>query len=111
MDLSKAISTADPATADRFEEWTVPKQETEQPFEQTVDPSELNFDFVRFQSRKGDEDEPCSSECSGSSSECNGEIDNTVLREMQELKMIFREMGLNFRMIDRIGEGEKLTVC
>lgn len=102
-----AIKTAGLAATDRLEEWVGTEQVTEQPFEQTVDPSELNFDFTRFQSKKVDEDESCSSECSGSSSECNEKIERTVLLEMQELKMIFREMDLNFRMIDRIGEGKK----
>ena len=102
-----AVVTADLTADNGFEKWADTEQDSEQPFEQTVDPSQLNFDFGRFDPKKKDEDESCSSQCSESSSESDGEVDDTVMHEMQNLENIFQNMGLNFRMIDRIGEGEK----
>lgn len=107
MEKLKAVAKADLAADVRLEKWARTEQEIEEPFEQTVDPSQLNFDFGRFESKRRDEDESASSECSESSSDNYGDIDDTVLLEMHNLEDIFRNMGLNFRMIDRIGEGEE----
>ena len=106
MEKIKAVADADLAADVRLEKWAGAAQEIEAPFEQTVDPSQLNFDFGRFDPKKRDEDESASSECSESSSNSYGEIDDTVLIEMHNLEHIFKNMGLKFRMIDRIGEGE-----
>ena len=46
-----------------------------------------------------------SSECSDDYPESQGEIDESVMQEMAKLEDVFDEMGLKFRMIDRIGEG------
>lgn len=105
MEKLKADANADLAADVRLEKWAGTGQEIEEPFEQTVDPSQLNFDFGRYDPKKRHEDESGSSECSESSSEGYGEIDNTVMLEMQNLEDTFQNMGLNFRMIDRIGEG------
>lgn len=102
-----AVANADLAADVRPEKWARTEPEIEAPFEQTVDPSQLNFNFGQFDPKKRDEDESGSSECSRSSSESYEEIDDTVMLEMHNLEGIFRNMGLNFRMIDRIGEGEK----
>lgn len=106
MEKAKAVISADLAADNRFEKWAGSGQQIEQPFEQTVDPSQLNFDFVKFDGKKFNADESCSSECSETSSECYGEIEDAIIVEMQTLENIFKNMGLNFRMIDRIGEGE-----
>lgn len=115
MEKLKQAANADLAADVRLEKWAGTahddeEEEIEAPFEQTVDPSQLNFDFGRFEhpkKRNDDEDDSGSSECSeSSSSDSYGQIDDTVLMEMQNLEHIFKNMGLNFRMIDRIGEGE-----
>lgn len=107
MEKLKAVPTADLAADVRLEKWAGAEQEIEEPFEQTVDPSQLNFDFGRFDPKKRDEDESGSSECSESSSDSYGETDDTIMLEMHNLDNIIQNMGLNFRLIDRIGEGEK----
>lgn len=101
------VANADLIADVRLERWSSTEEETEEPFEQTVDPSQLNFNFGRFDSKKRAEDLSGSSECSESSSNSYGEIDDTVMLEMQNLEDMFQDMGFNFRMIDRIGEGEK----
>ena len=45
------------------------------------------------------------SECSDDSSEHSPEIDDVVRQDMDKLENIFHDIGLKFRMIDRIGEG------
>lgn len=109
METSKAVATADLNAHNHFGKWAQTGEGIEEPFEQTVDPSQLNFDFPQFESQKGDgnEDESGGSESSRSSSESYGEIDDNVLVEMRKLENIFQNIGLNFRMIDRIGEGEE----
>lgn len=107
MEKLKAVANADLAADVRLEKWAGTAEEIEAPFEQTVDPSQLNFDFGRFGPKKRDEDISGSSECSESSSDSYGDIDDTVLVEMHDLEHIFISMGLNFRMIDRIGEGKE----
>lgn len=46
------------------------------------------------------------SECSDESSESQEDIDESVLQDMAYLEETFHDMGLNYRMIDRIGEGK-----
>ncbi len=46
-----------------------------------------------------------SSDGSESSSQNLPEVDPTVKEDMDKLEDIFHDMGLKFRMIDRIGEG------
>lgn len=53
------------------------------------------------------EDSSEDSELSELESESEREIDNAVLEDMAKLESTFDEIGLKFRMIDRIGEGEK----
>jgi hypothetical protein len=100
-----AVENADLTEDSRFKNWSGSSQEIQEPFEQTVDPSQLNFDFVPFDPKKGAEDEEGCSECSETSSESYGEIDDNVMVEMHNLENIIQNIGLNFRMIDRIGEG------
>lgn len=50
------------------------------------------------------------SECSDESSESQEDIDESVLQEMADLEETFHDMGLKYRMIDRIGEGTFSTV-
>lgn len=45
-------------------------------------------------------------EGSEESSEDEHEVDECVLEEMTKLESTFDEIGMKFRMIDRIGEGE-----
>ena len=45
------------------------------------------------------------SECSEESAESEYAIDETVKEEMSKLEDTFREIGMRFRMIARIGEG------
>lgn len=57
-----------------------------------------------------DEDEEASdaqegSECSEGSAESEYAVDDTVREEMTKLEDTFREIGMRFRMIARIGEG------
>ena len=106
MEQLKPLANADLAADVRLEKWAGTQQEIEEPFEQTVDPSQLDFDFGRIDPKKRDEDESGSSECSESSSD-SYEIDDTVMLEMHNLEDIFQNMGFSFRMIDRIGEGEE----
>lgn len=113
MEESKAVATADINAHNGFGKWAGNGETIEQPFEQTVDPSQLNFDFPQFDPKKShgdgdeDEDESGCSEFSRSSSESYEDISDNVLAEMQNLENIFQNIGLNFRMIDRIGEGER----
>lgn len=97
------IENTDLTADSRFKNWSGSGQGIEEPFEQTVDPSQLEFDF---DPKRGVEHEG-SSECSETSSESYGEIEDNLIVEMHNLESIFRNMRLNFRMIDRIGEGEK----
>ena len=46
------------------------------------------------------------SESSEELSEGEHEVDESVLEEMAKLENTFQEIGLKFRMIDRIGEGK-----
>lgn len=46
-----------------------------------------------------------SSDGSESSSDSLAEIDPAVREDMDKLEDVFHDMGLKFRMIDRIGEG------
>ena len=45
------------------------------------------------------------SECSEASAESEYVVDETVSQEMARLEDTFREIGMRFRMIARIGEG------
>lgn len=45
------------------------------------------------------------SECSEGSAESEYAVDETVRDEMNKLENTFREIGMRFRMIARIGEG------
>ena len=51
------------------------------------------------------EDEQEGSECSEGSAESEYAVDGTVTKEMATLEDTFRKIGMNFRMIARIGEG------
>ena len=51
------------------------------------------------------EDEQEGSECSEGSAESEYAVDETVREEMAKLEDTFREIGMKFRMIARIGEG------
>lgn len=51
------------------------------------------------------ENEQEGSECSEGSAESEYEVDETVKEEMAKLEDTFREIGMKFRMIARIGEG------
>ena len=51
------------------------------------------------------------SEDSGELAEYHDEISESVREEMAKLENIFRKKGLNFRMIDRIGEGDFGSIC
>lgn len=53
----------------------------------------------------GEEDQFYGSECSDESSEDQEDIEDSVLQEMADLEETIHGMGLNYRMIDRIGEG------
>lgn len=56
----------------------------------------------------GEEDEfnrSGDSEYSDESSESQDDVEECVLQEMADLEETFHDMGLNYRMIDRIGEG------
>lgn len=57
-----------------------------------------------------DEDEQEGSECSERSAESEYTVDETVKEEMEKLEDTFREIGMRFRMIARIGEGTFSTV-
>lgn len=46
------------------------------------------------------------SECSEGSAESEYAVDQTVREEMDRLEDTFRELGMRFRMIARIGEGD-----
>lgn len=63
---------------------------------------------TRNQVDDGRRDEEMSedSELSELESESECEIDGAVLGDMAKLESTFNEIGLKFRMIDRIGEGE-----
>ncbi len=54
---------------------------------------------------KDGEDEQEGSECSDESAESEYAVDDTVREEMARLEDTFREIGMKFRMIARIGEG------
>lgn len=51
------------------------------------------------------EDAQEGSECSEGSAESEYAVDQTVREEMDRLEDTFRELGMRFRMIARIGEG------
>ena len=53
-------------------------------------------------------DESEDSECSEGSEESEYAVDETVKKEMAKLEDTFREIGMRFRMIARIGEGMAL---
>ena len=52
------------------------------------------------------EESSVESERSEELSEDEQEVDESVLEEMAKLENTFQEIGLKFRMIDRIGEGK-----
>ena len=52
-----------------------------------------------------DSDAQEGSECSEASAESEYAVDETVSQEMARLEDTFREIGMRFRMIARIGEG------
>lgn len=52
------------------------------------------------------ENEQEGSECSKGSAESEYAVDETVREEMTKLEDTFREIGMRFRMIARIGEGK-----
>lgn len=56
------------------------------------------------------EDEQEGSECSEGSAESEYAVDETVREEMTKLEDTFREIGMKFRMIARIGEGNARTL-
>lgn len=56
------------------------------------------------------EDEQEGSECSEDSADSEYAVDETVREEMAKLEDTFREIGMKFRMIARIGEGTFSTV-
>lgn len=56
------------------------------------------------------EDEQEGSECSEGSAESEYAVDQTVREEMDRLEDTFRELGMRFRMIARIGEGNAKTL-
>lgn len=56
---------------------------------------------------QGDEEFSEGSELSEASSESEHDVDEVVLEDMAKLENTFDEIGLKFRMIDRIGEGGK----
>ncbi|MCJ1467277.1 hypothetical protein MMC07_005901 [Pseudocyphellaria aurata] len=58
----------------------------------------------------GEEDQFYGSESSDESSGDQEDIEDSVLQEMADLEATFHNMGLNYRMIDRIGEGTFSTV-
>lgn len=51
------------------------------------------------------EDDQESSDCSEGSAESEYAVDETVREDMARLEDTFREIGMKFRMIARIGEG------
>ena len=56
------------------------------------------------------EDEQEGSECSDESAESEYAVDDTVKEEMAKLEDTFREIGMKFRMIARIGEGNTVIL-
>lgn len=50
------------------------------------------------------------SECSEGSAESEYAVDETVKEEMDKLEGTFRELGMKFRMIARIGEGNAVVL-
>ena len=56
------------------------------------------------------EDEQDGSECSEDSAESEYAVDETVREEMAKLEDTFREIGMKFRMIARIGEGNAIIL-
>ena len=50
------------------------------------------------------------SDCSEGSAESEYEVDETVKEEMAKLEDTFREIGMKFRLIARIGEGNARTL-
>ena len=56
------------------------------------------------------EDEQEGSECSEDSVESEYAVDETVREEMAKLEDTFREIGMKFRMIARIGEGNAIIL-
>ena len=56
------------------------------------------------------EDEQEGSECSEDSAESEYAVDETVREEMAKLEDTFREIGMKFRMIARIGEGNAIIL-
>ena len=69
-----------------------------------LDP-DLGHDF----NNDGDEQEfSDGSDCSESSSEEHAAVEDSVREDMVKLEQTFKGMGLKYRMIDRIGEGDAL---
>ena len=50
-------------------------------------------------------------DCSYGSSEDELELDDSVREDMARLEDTFREIGMKFRMIDRIGEGDTKAIA
>lgn len=59
---------------------------------------------------EGGEDKQEGSECSEGSAESEYAVDETVRAEMTKLEDTFREIGMRFRMIARIGEGSAMIM-
>lgn len=53
------------------------------------------------------------SQCSDGVSENDREVDESTLEEMAKLEDTFKERGMRFRMIDRVGEGKarRMSPC
>lgn len=60
-----------------------------------------------LENNEDDEELSEGSEHSPGSSESEHEVDEAVLEDMARLENTFDEIGLKFRMIDRIGEGAR----
>ena len=70
----------------------------------------LGLSPVSQYSLKGSQNgEPLSEDsgCTGEYSESEHEVDELVTEELAKLENTFEEIGLKFRMIDRIGEGKR----
>ena len=81
---------------------------TQQPEVGSLDPAPDRLSGYVDEDESEDENE--SSGCSESSSEDEAEIDEVVREDMAKLEHVFHDMGLKFRMINRIGEGTFLGV-
>lgn len=77
-----------------------------QPHHEKLANAGYNSKFKREEEDDGDEpDVSDSSECSEWSSKSHRDIEDSVREEMAKLEDTFQGLGLKYRMIDRIGEG------